>query len=69
MTPEEWDYWYEGQPAAIPLCGVDGKISVQAGDRRTGGSYTKRFANVAVWNSVIDQYEYLLLRWKELLLG
>ncbi len=69
MTPEEWDYWYEGQPAAIPLCGVDGKISVQAGDRRTGGSYTKRFANVAVWNSVIDQYEYLLLRWKELLLS
>jgi putative spermidine/putrescine transport system substrate-binding protein len=69
MKPEEWDYWYEGKPAAIPLCGTDGKISVRKGDVRTGGSYTKRFENVAVWNTVMDQYEYLLLRWKELLLG
>ncbi len=69
MTPEEWDYWYAGKPAAIPLPGIDGVLSVAKGETRSGGSYTNRFANVAVWNSVIDQYEYLLLRWKELLLG
>jgi putative spermidine/putrescine transport system substrate-binding protein len=69
MTPQEWDYWYAGKPAAIPLRGTDGVVSVAMGETRSGGSYTKRFANVAVWNSVIDQYEYLLLRWKELLLG
>ena len=69
MKPEEWDYWYAGKPAAIPLRGIDGVLSVAKGETRSGGSYTTRFANVAVWNSVIDQYEYLLLRWKELLLG
>lgn len=69
MKPEEWAYWYEGKPAAIPLYGPDGKISVHKGEIRTGGSYTKRFENVAVWNTVMDQYEYLLLRWKELLVG
>lgn len=69
MKPEEWDYWYEGKPAAIPLYGTAGKISVRKGEVRTGGSYTRRFANVAVWNTVMDNYEYLLLRWKELLLG
>ncbi len=69
MKPEEWDYWYEGKPAAIPLYGTDGKLSVAKGETRNGGSYTRRFENVAVWNTVLDQYEYLLLRWKELLLG
>ena len=69
MKPEEWDYWYAGKPAAIPLYGTDGKLSVGKGEMRTGGAYIKRFENVAVWNTVIDQYEYLLLRWKELLLG
>lgn len=69
MKPEEWAYWYEGKPAAIPLYGTDGKISVKKGELRTGGSYTKRFENVAVWNTVMDHYEYLLRRWKELLLS
>jgi len=69
MKPEEWDYWYAGQPAAIPLYGTDGKRCVAQGETRNGGSYTRRFENVAVWNTVIDQYEYLLQRWKELLLG
>ncbi len=69
MTPEEWDYWYEGMPAATDLHGTDGKVAVQRGETRSGGAYTTRFEHVAVWNTVIDQYEYLLLRWKDLLLG
>lgn len=69
MKPGEWDYWYEGKPAATPLFGTDGQLSVKKGERRTGGAYTKRFENVAVWNTVMDHYEYLLLRWKELLVG
>lgn len=69
MSPEEWDYWYEGKPAAKALYGTDGKLSVLQGEVRTGGAYATRFEHVAVWNTVLDQYEYLLLRWKELLLG
>ncbi len=69
MSKEEWDYWYEGQPAAEPLRGTDGKVSIHPGNVRTGGSYVKRFSNVAVWNTVMDTYEYTLLRWNEFVLS
>ncbi len=69
MSKEEWDFWYEGKPADKPLKGTDGKISIQPGELRTGGSYIKRFSNVAVWNTVMDTYEYTLLKWNEFVLG
>lgn len=69
MSSEEWDYWYEGKPAEMPLIGTDGKVSVHPGETRTGGSYIKRFSNVAVWNTVMDTYEYSLLRWNEFVLS
>ncbi|MEW8492494.1 MAG: extracellular solute-binding protein [Candidatus Thiodiazotropha taylori] len=69
MSPAEWDYWYRGMPALEPLRGTDGKISVKEGEIRTGGSYQKRFENVAVWNSVMDNYEYTLLKWNEFVLA
>jgi len=67
LTDAEWDYWYAGKPAARDLRGTDGRISVKAGETRNGGSYEKRFANIAVWNTVMDSYEYSLQRWYELL--
>jgi len=69
MSREEWDYWYEGKPAAKPLLGTDGKVSVNVGDVRTGGSYTNRFENVAVWNTVMKNYEYTLTKWSEFVLA
>jgi putative spermidine/putrescine transport system substrate-binding protein len=65
LSQEEWDYWYQGKPAATELKGTDGKISVKKGEIRTGGSYTKRFSNVAVWNSVMETYDYSLQKWYE----
>lgn len=69
MTTAEWDYWYAGQPAQEPLRGTDGLISVAEGSVRTGGSYIKRFENVAVWNTVMDHYEYTLQKWNEFVLA
>ena len=69
MSKAEWDYWYQGLPAAQPLQGTDGKISVAPGQVRRGGSYEQRFSNIAVWNTVMDQYEYTLLKWNEFLLS
>ncbi len=69
LSQEEWDYWYEGKPSAIELKGPDGKIAVKKGAIRNGGSYWKRFSNVAVWNTVMDTYEYSLPRWYEFLLA
>jgi len=69
LTANEWDYWYDGKPTNIALKGTDGRISVAAGDIRTGGSYVNRFSHVRVWNSVMDNYEYSLDRWYEFLLA
>lgn len=65
LSPAEWDYWYDGKAAREPLKGTDGKISVQAGNVRTGGAYQKRFSNVAVWNTVMPAYDYSLQKWYE----
>ncbi|RLL53336.1 extracellular solute-binding protein [Mariprofundus sp. EBB-1] len=69
MSVAEWDYWYDGKPAIEALLGTDGRISVQQGEIRTGGSYIKRFENVAVWNTVMDTYEYSLLKWNEFVMS
>ncbi len=65
LNSDEWDYWYEGKPAAKALKGTDGKTSVKPGESRTGGSYIRRFSNVAVWNTVMPTYEYSLHKWYE----
>lgn len=67
LSAEEWSYWYEGRAAQQDLPGADGRIAVRAGSRRSGGSYHGRLSNVAVWNTVMDTYEYSLVRWYELL--
>jgi putative spermidine/putrescine transport system substrate-binding protein len=65
LSQAEWNYWYQGQAAAHALRGTDGRVSVNAGDIRRGGSYEKRFSNVAVWNTVMPTYEYSLQKWYE----
>lgn len=65
LEPEEWDYWYQGKTTSKALRGTDGKISVQKGEVRTGGSYTRRLSNVAVWNTVMPSYDYSLQKWYE----
>jgi putative spermidine/putrescine transport system substrate-binding protein len=69
LSEDEWDYWYAGKPARQELRGTDGNVSVKKGEIRTGGSYEERFSNVAVWNTVMDTYEYSLLRWRDFLLA
>ena len=69
MTEAEWEYWYEGKPAREALMGTDDKVSVRPGEIRTGGSYLQRFENVAVWNTVMPQYEYTLTKWNEFVLA
>lgn len=65
LSQAEWDYWYQGQSATEDLRGTNGNVSVKKGDIRTGGSYEKRFSNVAVWNTVMPSYEYSLQKWYE----
>ena len=67
LPKEEWDYWYEGSVAKQNFKGTDGKLSVAKGSFRNGGSYLKRFSNVAVWNTVMKNYDYSLDKWYEFL--
>lgn len=66
MTAAEWDYWYEGLPAREDLPGPDGAIRVKRGAVRSGGSYWQRANGIAVWNTTMDEHNYLVRRWMQL---
>lgn len=63
LAPEEWAYWYDGAPAARDLAGPSGRIVVRAGARRPGGSLHERACRIALWNTVIDEYNYAVRAW------
>lgn len=64
LHPDEWAYWYEGEAAARDLPGPDGRPVVRAGARRGGGSYWEKAASIAVWNTVMPEYNYAARAWE-----
>ena len=66
MTEAEWDYWYGGLPAVGDLPGPDGRMRIKAGSVRSGGSYWQRANCIAVWNTTMDEHNYLVRRWMQL---
>jgi putative spermidine/putrescine transport system substrate-binding protein len=67
LSRGEWDYWYQGAPAPVDLTGPNGKPLFRKGEVRDGGSYQERMSRIAVWNSVMDEHNYLVRRWNEFL--
>ncbi len=67
LSADEWSYWYEGEPAAGDLPDPYGNVCVRAGERRDGGSYIERMSRVRVWNTFMDDHNYLARRWSEFL--
>lgn len=67
MSPAEWDYWYAGMPADHDLSSQDGTVQIKAGAFRTGGSYWQRANSIAVWNTTMDEHNYLVRRWTQLM--
>jgi putative spermidine/putrescine transport system substrate-binding protein len=65
MKPEEWDFWYEGKPAAIDIVDPYGKKIESKGVKRDGGSFQQRMSNVACWNSVMHEQKYMVQKWNE----
>jgi len=65
LSAEEWDYWYEGKPAACDLPGTDGRAVVRAGQMRPGGSYWRRAKHIAVWNTTMEEHNYLVRLWAD----
>ena len=66
MSVAEWDYWYGGLPATGELPGPDGSMRIRAGSVRSGGSYWQRANCIAVWNTTMDEHNYLVRRWMQL---
>ena len=65
MQPYEWAYWMEGKPASQDIKGPDGGLLEKAGATRDGGSYDDRMGNVACWNAVMDENDYMVRKWNE----
>lgn len=65
MSQAEWDYWYGGKPASDDLPGIDGETLISRGHVRDGGDYVSRMSKIAVWNSVMDEHNYLVRRWND----
>lgn len=64
--PEEWDYWFGGQPAAKDLPGLTGQVGdVKAGQVRDGGSFEDRGCVYSSWNSQFAEAEYQVERFNE----
>lgn len=65
MDEAEWAYWYNGEVASIDLPGPTSSKRKTIGERRDGGNYEARMGRIAVWNSVMDEHNYLVRRWYE----
>jgi len=65
LKPEEWDYWYEGKPAAVDILDPYGKLMEKKGTVRDGGALWDRMGTIACWNTVMDEDRYLTRRWNE----
>lgn len=63
LPAEEWGYWYDGAPAARDLLGPSGQLAVRAGSVRAGGAYQDRARRIAIWNTVMDEYNYATRAW------
>lgn len=66
LAPEEWDYWYDGKPAPAALPDPEGRPAILPGAVRSGGSYWSRASHIAMWNTTMDEHNYLVRRWAEL---
>ena len=65
MEPYEWAYWMEGKVAEKDIKAPDGSLLEKAGAARDGGSYEDRMGNVACWNAVMDENDYMVRKWNE----
>lgn len=65
MTPNEYGYWYLGKPATGVIKDPFGAPIAKVGAVRDGGSFIERFTNIACWNTVMDQNQYMIQRWNE----
>lgn len=65
MSQAEYDFWYEGKPAAEDMIDPFGKKLEPKGAVRDGGAFKERVGNIVVWNSTMKENTYLVQKWNE----
>ena len=65
LDENERGFFYEGKAATADITSPTGEKTNSAGDKRDGGSFEERFAQVAVWNNLMDEAEFLYAKWNE----
>jgi putative spermidine/putrescine transport system substrate-binding protein len=63
LSVDEWAFWYEGKPARVAICDTQGRTVYRVGETREGGSYHDRMRRVVVWDTVMNEHNYLMRRW------
>ena len=58
-------YYLGGDAATTTLNDPFGQPTIQKGEVRDGGSYEERCGNFAVWNSHMDESDYVTQKWQE----
>jgi putative spermidine/putrescine transport system substrate-binding protein len=68
FTMAEYDFWYNGKPAASDLPGITGHVGdVKKGQVRDGGSFINRSKHYASWNSFFKNNVYQVKRFNDFL--
>jgi putative spermidine/putrescine transport system substrate-binding protein len=69
LTQADWDYWYEGKPAAVDITDPYGTLEDKKGEVRDGGSLWEREERISVWNTVMDEDRYMTRQWIAFIAG
>jgi putative spermidine/putrescine transport system substrate-binding protein len=68
FTAQEYEFWYNGKPAARDLPGITGRVGdIKKGQIRDGGSFTRRSCKYTAWNSFYTQNVYQVKKFNEFL--
>ncbi len=54
------------KPTATDLLDASGQPAISPGEIRSGGQRDARSGHVAIWNSTMDEHNYVVRRWNEL---
>lgn len=65
LTEDEWRYWYLGDAAESDIFNNSNELAARAGARRSGGRMEDKAERIAVWNSVIDEYNFATRAWNK----
>ena len=63
LSANEWGFWYGGQAASDAIHDPFGNVVYHKGELREGGSCATRQKQIVVWNSVMDEHNFLVRLW------